>query len=413
MNPAIKHRICALALVAAAAWGFSACSNSGSGAHEHEDDHAAETPIEKGTHNGRLLHDKNFTLELAIFETGVPPEYRAWAFVDGKPVAPAEVKLQVRLTRLGNKIDTIHFVPQGDALRGDTVIDEPHSFIVTVEAAYKGNQHRWEYESFEGRTRIEPAVAEALEIATAIAGATTLKETITVFGKVIPHPDLERHVQARFDGVVTDVQVTLGQTVEAGQTLFTVESNESLKSYSVKAPIKGVITELDARPGQQTGTNILAKILDNRRVAIELAIFPEHLNKVKTGALVTVTFGGTEYHTRVEQIALAANTNQSVTARATLDQSLPMGAFVKAQIQIDEYEVPLAVKRSGLQAFRDFTVVYAQIGDEYEVRMLELGREAGDWVEVLGGLEPGTRYVTENSFVIKADIEKSGASHDH
>jgi membrane fusion protein, heavy metal efflux system len=32
---------------------------------------------------------------------------------------------------------------------------------------------------------------------------------------------------------------------------------------------------------------------------------------------------------------------------------------------------------------------------------------------VLGGLDPGARYVTENSYVIKADVEKSGASHDH
>ncbi|HCS64876.1 MAG TPA: secretion protein HlyD [Cellvibrio sp.] len=360
-----------------------------------------------------MLHDKDFTLELAIFETGVPPEYRAWALVDGKPVAPAEVKLQVRLTRLGNKIDTINFTPQGDALRGDIVIYEPHSFIVTVEATHKGNQHRWEYESFEGRNRIEPAVAEALEIATEIAGPALLKETVAAYGKVVSHPNLKRDVQARFDGVVTDVQVASGQNVEAGQALFTVESNESLKSYTVKAPIKGVLTALHAKAGQQTGGKTLARILDNSRVSVELAIFPEHLDKVKTGAPVTLTIAGSTLESRIEQIALETNANQSVNARVTLDQPLPLGSMVKAQIQIDEYEVPLAVKRSGLQAFRDFTVVYAQIGDEYEVRMLELGREAGDWVEVLGGLEPGTTYVTENSFVIKADIEKSGASHDH
>jgi cobalt-zinc-cadmium efflux system membrane fusion protein len=415
MNPMIKTRIGALALVAAALCGLSACSDSGTDAHAgHGDDHATEAPaVEKGEHNGRLLKDKNFTLELAIFETGVPPEYRAWALVDGKPVAPTEFALQVRLTRLGNKIDTINFAPQGDALRGDMVIYEPHSFIVTVEATYKGNQHRWEYESFEGRTRIEPAVAEALEIATEIAGAATLKETVAVYGKVAPHPNLERDIQARFDGVVTDVQVSLGQTVEAGQALFTVESNESLKSYTVKAPIKGVLTALHAKAGQQTGGKTLARVLDNSRVSVELAIFPEHFHKIKTGAPVTLTFAESTFESRIEQIALEANANQSVNARVTLDQPLPLGAMVKAQIQIDEYEVPLAVKRSGLQAFRDFTVVYAQIGDEYEVRMLELGREAGDWVEVLGGLEPGTRYVTENSFVIKADVEKSGASHDH
>jgi len=71
----------------------------------------------------------------------------------------------------------------------------------------------------------------------------------------------------------------------------------------------------------------------------------------------------------------------------------------------------LAVKRTGLQAFRDFTVVYAQIGEEYEVRMLDLGLQAGEWAEVLGGLEPGTRYVSGNSYVIKADIEPLSNSH--
>ncbi|MEY3608417.1 MAG: hypothetical protein RLZZ447_1205, partial [Verrucomicrobiota bacterium] len=34
-------------------------------------------------------------------------------------------------------------------------------------------------------------------------------------------------------------------------------------------------------------------------------------------------------------------------------------------------------------------------------------------VEVLKGLAPGEEYVTDNSFLIKADIGKSGASHDH
>jgi cobalt-zinc-cadmium efflux system membrane fusion protein len=57
--------------------------------------------------------------------------------------------------------------------------------------------------------------------------------------------------------------------------------------------------------------------------------------------------------------------------------------------------------------------VYAKVGEEYEVRMLELGREAGEWIEVLGGIDLGTVYVTDNSYIIKADIEKSGASHDH
>ena len=86
---------------------------------------------------------------------------------------------------------------------------------------------------------------------------------------------------------------------------------------------------------------------------------------------------------------------------------------VSAEVTLAERQVPLTVKTAGLQRFRDFTVVFAQVGDTYEVRMLELGERDGEWVEVLGGIDPGTPYVVGQSFLIKADIEKSGASHDH
>jgi len=82
-------------------------------------------------------------------------------------------------------------------------------------------------------------------------------------------------------------------------------------------------------------------------------------------------------------------------------------------VTIAEHAVPLAVRRAGIQGFRDFQVVFARFGDTYEVRMLELGISDAEWVEVSGGLSAGTEYVTGNSFLIKADIEKSGASHDH
>jgi len=57
--------------------------------------------------------------------------------------------------------------------------------------------------------------------------------------------------------------------------------------------------------------------------------------------------------------------------------------------------------------------VFEKIDNTYEVRMLELGETQGEWAEVLGGIEADAHYVTENSYLIKADVEKSGASHDH
>ena len=129
-----------------------------------EVDAAADEVQERGLNNGILLRDGDFVLELAIFETGVPPEYRAWAASGDRSLEPEAFDLEVRLTRIGNRVDEIDFRPQGDYLRGDTVIYEPHSFTVTIDAAYSGQTHRWEYDSFEGRTRISAEMATAFGI---------------------------------------------------------------------------------------------------------------------------------------------------------------------------------------------------------------------------------------------------------
>jgi cobalt-zinc-cadmium efflux system membrane fusion protein len=44
---------------------------------------------------------------------------------------------------------------------------------------------------------------------------------------------------------------------------------------------------------------------------------------------------------------------------------------------------------------------------------VRLGRRDDDNAEVLDGLAPGARIVVGNSYLVKADIEKSGAAHDH
>lgn len=89
------------------------------------------------------------------------------------------------------------------------------------------------------------------------------------------------------------------------------------------------------------------------------------------------------------------------------------GDLVQGQIDVEKIEVPLAVDNRGLQSFRNWTVVFIKVGDTYEIRPLKLGLSDGRYTEILIGLNPGDNYVVENSYLIKADIEKSGASHDH
>ncbi|MCR9258877.1 MAG: efflux RND transporter periplasmic adaptor subunit [Pseudomonadaceae bacterium] len=381
--------------------------------HEHEQE---EMP--RGPHGGRYLTNNNFAMELSIYETGVPPEFRVWAYHNNQPVAPREVDLKITLTRLGGIQDHISFAPQEDYLRGDTTVYEPHSFVVTIEARHAGETHRWTYDNFEGRTRISPEMAQKFGLETELAGAATITETTTVYGRVLANQELVRVVSARFEGAVQSVEVAVGDQVQKGQSLARVESNQSLQSYTINAPISGVVSQRNVNPGEQTAGRTLFTIMDSSSVWVDLAVFPADRARVHAGtaARVTDVKGNVSRKGEITLLSTVAEPNQSVTARLVLDNqdgAFVPGVFVKGELEVAEHVVPLAVKRSALQSFRDFTVVFAQIEDEYEVRMLELGRQDDTWIEVLGGIEPGTRYVTTNSYLIKADIEKAGAVHDH
>jgi cobalt-zinc-cadmium efflux system membrane fusion protein len=86
---------------------------------------------------------------------------------------------------------------------------------------------------------------------------------------------------------------------------------------------------------------------------------------------------------------------------------------VEGQVTVEDIPVPLLIDNRALQTFRDWQVVFIKVGDNYEIRPMTLGRTDGDFTEVLDGLQPGDEYVVAGSYLLKADLEKDGATHDH
>ncbi len=384
----------------------------------HEAGQAA-SEFERGPHRGRMLRDGNFAVELTIFEEGVPPEFHVYTYKDDEPLAPDQVQLTVELGRLGGKTDRFAFRPEADFLKGDGVVKEPHSFDVKVTATHSGKISSWTYASYEGRVQIAAEAAEAAQMLVEVAGPMAIREQLVLTGTIQANPARLARVRARFPGVIREVRKGLGEAVAAGDVLATVQSNESLQTYPVTAPVGGVVLLRSAVAGEATSEEPLFVVGDLSRLWAELDVFGRDLARIRPGQPVRVASLDEQ---QVAESVIAAlspvttHASQSVRARVVLDNTQGLwrpGQFVHGEVTVAETKAPLAVKNSALQRFRDFTVVFAQVGDTYEVRMLELGKTDGTWTEVLGGLEPGERYVTGNSFLIKADIDKSGASHDH
>ena len=390
-------------------------------ADEHgyvHDDHA-EAEAEKGAHNGRLLHEGNLTVELAIFEDGVPPEYRAWLYRDGKPLPPDAGSVEVVLTRLGGVTDTHRFTARGDYLVGSGVVYEPHSFDVEVRAQVDGQAARWTYESYEGRTRIASDIATQAGIRVAAAGPGVIRDEHELQGLLTPIEGRHARLAARFPGPIRSITVGVGDAVRQGQTLATVESNVSLAPYTITSPIDGVVLTRSATVGEVAGESPLFEIADLSALWVDVHLFGGDAQHIVAGLPIEVTrlSDAVSTNTTLDRVLPAtATASQSTVGRARIDNAdgrWRPGAAVRARVTVAEHAVPLAVPLSALQRFRDWEVVFVRIGEDYEIRPLELGRRDGVHVEVLNGLKAGDEIVVEQSYLVKADIEKSGASHDH
>ena len=376
--------------------------------------------MERGLHGGRMLRKGDFATEITIFESGVPPQFRVYVYDKDKPVDPAQVKLTVELNRLGGRSDVIHFKKNGDHLVGDQTIYEPHSFEVKVTAERSGQTHRWQYESPEARVELSPEVKIASGVVVETAGPAKIKATLKANGRVVPNEDQMKHVVPRYPGVLKVVRKRLGDKVSKDEVLAAVESNESLQRYEIKSDLAGTIIEKHAVPGEFVSEGeVIFIVADLSNVWVDLNIYTQDAARVKAGQSVVID-GGDGFHRDKGTIAyispFGSESTQTLLVRVALpnpDGEWRPGLFVTGEILLEEVEVPLAVKASAVQTFRDWTVLFVNEGNFYEPLVIEPGRSDGEWVEIVSGLKPGMRYVAGNSFLIKADILKSGASHDH
>jgi len=385
--------------------------------HDHNEQHDHEEPIE-GPHGGRLLENEDFALEITIYEQGVPPEMRVYAYQQGKPIDPGQINLTVTLTRLDDEQNLIDFIAEADYLLGDTVIEEPHSFEVVVEAEYQGKSHHWHFDSFEGRSTITDRMITLSGIETELAGPQTLSITNALYGEVSVAEDRQYRVHAPYPGIIESVLVNTGDKVKKDQVLVTVSNQTTLQSYSIRSPANGEITERMANVGDHSDMGSLLEISDLSRVWVELSMFPADIEQLRVGMPVKVK----DLHQhesaegKISYISPKMTGGHIARARAEIINAQGHwrpGMHINAEVTVEQYPAELAVKRSAIQSYRDMPVVFVRYGNTFEVRMLQLGKPDNDYIEVLSGLKPGSEYVTTNSFLLKAEVLKSGATHDH
>ena len=247
----------------------------------------------------------------------------------------------------------------------------------------------------------------------------TIREALPVYGVVASNAEQVQSVSARFDGVIRSVNKRIGDQVRKGETLVTVEANESLKAYSVVASLNGVVTQRNANMGEQTADRILFIIEDLSTVWVDLSLFPKDVAKAQLGQKVRIknVNGSLSAEGKVIYIAPSGNSNNQVTiVRVWInntDNQWKPGLFVNAEITLSEITAPLVISNEAVQLVEGEKVVFVKGEEGFEPRPVSLGRADRELSEVLSGLEIEEVYVAKNSFVLKSEMGKEDAEHGH
>jgi cobalt-zinc-cadmium efflux system membrane fusion protein len=190
--------------------------------------------------------------------------------------------------------------------------------------------------------------------------------------------------------------------------------------YEIRAPITGIITEKTIVLGEALKEDReIYTVADVSTVWTALTVYPKDLNVIRVGQSVVVkaTAFDIEGKGAVTFISpLIGGQTRTAVARVELDNTAGKwrpGMFVNAELVAEEIKVPLAVSVNAIQTLRDWSVVFGRYDEYFEVRPLELGRSDGEMAEVLGGLAPDEQYAGGNSFALKAELGKAGATHNH
>lgn len=280
-------------------------------------------------------------------------------------------------------------------------------------------QDAHEREEHEDIVRLSPAEIQEFGIELSTSGPETIVTILSIPGEVQPNADRLAHIVPRYSGIVTGVNVSVGDRVRQGQTLAVVEGDESLAPFDVITLLSGTVIEKHITLGEAVGREGSAFVIaDLSSVWVDLTVYQRDLDRVEVGHSVDV-YVGHELETRgtISYVTpIVSEQTRTATARVVLpnkDGRWRPGMFVTARVIVSDATVPVAVTRTALHTFEGNTVVFVETEDGFAPRPVRIGRTDTNAAEVLEGLEVGERYISNGGFTLKAELGKEALGEGH
>ncbi len=223
----------------------------------------------------------------------------------------------------------------------------------------------------------------------------------------------------------------LGMNHDAIEALAT--TGEVVPRYAIRAAIDGVVVQREVTLGELVGPDreYLMVLADATKLWV-LADVPEaKLLRIHPGAKAWISVGSLSEagSKRFEgSVAFISPFVDPTTRTAQVRIEVPIaelglrpGMFAQAEIvEMDPGEPSpapvVAVPEDAIQTVEGGPALFVPVEGEpntYAKRAVTIGRAVGGLVPVFSGLVEGELFVSEGTFILKADLGKGAAAHEH
>ncbi len=240
--------------------------------------------------------------------------------------------------------------------------------------------------------------------------------------------EYERHRDLYTKKVISERQFIESKFTYTADSLrfYTLAANVTKEGLKVTAPVSGYIHELNVSEGQYVETGQLLVTISSNKVLLLRADVPQQfyylLKEIETAnfrpAYTDQTYSIEDLNGRLlaKGSSVAENDHyMPVYFEVKNDGSLLEGAFVEFFLKTTSKTNSLTVSVSAVSEEQGTHYLYVQItGESYTRRPVTPGENDGRSVEIIEGLNPGERIVTEGMMLLKAASTVTNvAGHGH
>ncbi len=198
------------------------------------------------------------------------------------------------------------------------------------------------------------------------------------------------------------------------------QTDPDLRLYTIRSPLDGTVIMRHITRGEYIeNTSVIYEVADLSHVWVEIGIYPKDLFRVKPGQMVEISTPIENKQAQAKLIyvsPIVADETIAAKAVAELDNSQGLwrpGVFVKATIATDKISRPLIISKNAIQSSEGKDFVFIVTPKGFEKRFIKLGLSDHENAEILSGMLPGEKYVANKTFLLKAELGKSSAEHEH